>query len=76
MDLLTAGKPTFAKGGRIVVIATPTDGVADTVGNPLAGDTTLLFLPKPAGVGRLNGGKEDWSKSCRGLIGLITVSGL
>ena len=50
VDLVTAGKPAFTKGGRIVVIATPPGGIADTSGDPLAADTTLVILPKARGL--------------------------
>jgi hypothetical protein len=50
VDLLIAGGAAFTKGGRIVVIAAPPDGIADPSGNPLAGNKTLVILPKARGV--------------------------
>ena len=50
VDLVIAGTPAFTKGGRIVVIATPPGGIADTSGSPLAGNTTLVILPKARGL--------------------------
>ena len=50
VDLLFAGKPTFARGGRISVLAAPPGGVTDIFGNPLAVSTTLYVLPGARGL--------------------------
>jgi hypothetical protein len=50
VDVLVAGKPAFLNGGQLVVNAHPPGGVSDTAGDLLAGNTSLIILPKARDV--------------------------
>ena len=53
--LTIKGKPNFAKGGEILVTASPPGGVGSVSGLPLdARDTTLTILPKAKGIAILS----------------------
>jgi hypothetical protein len=50
VSLLVAGRPSFAKGGQIVINAAPPSGITDTSGDYLAGSTIFIILPKARGM--------------------------
>ena len=51
VTLTVKGKPTFAKGGQIKVIASPPNGVSSTAGVLLdANDTVFTILAKAKGI--------------------------
>ena len=60
VTLTLAGKPKFAAGGRLVVVARPPGGLTDAAGVPLDGgqpghlgdDGTFVIAPKGTAISR------------------------
>ncbi len=60
VTLTLAGRPKFAKGGRLVVVAAPPGGIAGAAGVPLDGgnqgvpgdDGTFVIAPKGTAISR------------------------
>jgi hypothetical protein len=60
VSLNLLGRPQFAQGGQIIVIATPPFGLTDILGNPIEGNedglpgghAVFTILPKARGITR------------------------
>ena len=60
VTLTLAGRPKFAQGGRLVVVARPPGGLTDAAGTPLDGsnqgafgdDGTFVIAPKGTAISR------------------------